>query len=232
MKDQEQKIEYRILTLDLGVARTKYPQKIPGYNMNILTLDGSATLRLNHVTADAIDLTLIDQIQSKFARFYLTNTAQSGKTLILAIGQKNFKLINDPIPGYQDQPDAVLNQANPVSGTKYTVLDTTKNARIISMTITPTWTVQPDPIQIHVTIDGQAWIFQHSTAVSATPYETDLLPQMAKNEQGLVDATGGPRASYRSFTFEGKSVKVEVETTGGTVSNLSARVKWAKKVKR
>jgi len=33
----------------------------------------------------------------------------------------------------------------------------------------------------------------------------------------------------RSFLLEGRSVKVEAETTGGTVSNLSATVKYAKK---
>jgi hypothetical protein len=131
-------------------------------------------------------------------------------------------------PVFQQQADATLSQANPVSGTKYTVLDTVKNARIITIAITVTWTVQPAPLEVWVTIDGQTLRFFHATPVSAQPYEAITnAPQNA--DQPLIEIGAWATEPYNfGFLLEGRSVKVEVETTGGTVSNLSARVKYAK----
>ena len=67
--------------------------------------------------------------------------------------------VRDPYRSYRHQPDGLIVQANPVSGTKYTVLDTTLNVR--------------------------------------------------------------------PFLLEGYSVKIEAEITGGTVSNLTVRAKYA-----
>jgi len=124
----------------------------------------------------------------------------------------------------ENQADATLSQDNPVSGTKYTVLDTTKNVRIIGIEIDCTWTVQPTPLEIHVTIDGIAMIFAQTNPVSATPYRALLNPAYAADNQFMTAATN----LDVPFLIEGRSVKVEVETTGGTVSNLSAKVKYAK----
>jgi len=53
------------------------------------------------------------------------------------------------------QADATLVQANPVSDTLYTVLDTTKNCRIRSIQVKIIWaTTQPTPLKITITIDG------------------------------------------------------------------------------
>lgn len=231
----DQEIRYKILSIDLGTAHTKEEYKIPGYNLNVLALDGSATLRLNHVTGDAIDLTLIDQIQSKFGRFYITNSAQSGKTLILAIGQHNFKLINDPIPGYQLQDDEVFSQANPVSGQKYTVLDTVKNARIKSISAKITWaTTQPTPLEVHLTIDGKTITHTFTDPVSATEYIAFNRPDTAPTAQGFKARDEADDLTAPPFLHEGKSIKIEAEITWATTqpTPLQVRVKWAKKVKR
>jgi len=123
------------------------------------------------------------------------------------------------------QADATLNQASPTSGTKYTVLDTVKNARILHIVVACTWTVQPTPLEIHVTIDGVAVSFSQTDPVSTSEYEAAYTSPFY-DAQGMADA--GTRGAYRAFLDEGRSVKVEVEITGGTVSNLSARVKYAK----
>jgi len=123
----------------------------------------------------------------------------------------------------QHQADATLNQASPVSGTKYTVLDTTKNVRIISATAKVTWTVQPTPLEFHITIDGQTLIAQKVNPVSAA---VNSLQNNTPDTANL--GFGNSVAGYRAFVLEGRSVKIEAETTGGTVSNLSARVKYAK----
>lgn len=125
---------------------------------------------------------------------------------------------------FEHQADATLSQANPVSGTKYTVLDTTKNVRVVTAFVSVTWTVQPTPLQIHVTIDGNSLTHQVTNPVSATNYE------LALNNQGETAqplSVEGTRLNW-GFCYEGRSIKIEVETTGGTVSNLSATVKYAK----
>lgn len=126
---------------------------------------------------------------------------------------------------FQHQADATLSQANPVSGTKYTVLDTTKNVRIIGMMVRCTWTVQPTPLEIHVTVDSQSITFQKIDPVSTISYFPAFNAFADSLNQILTDAAVG---DTRSFLLEGRNVKVEVEISGGTVSNLTARVQHAK----
>lgn len=131
------------------------------------------------------------------------------------------------VESFEHQADVVLNQVNPVSGTKYTVLNTTPNARIISIVVTCTWTVQPTPLEIHVTIDGQAYTFYKDDPATVTFYEVDI---HGRDVPLLGDMEGaGAYQTYRSFLLEGRSVKIEAEITGGTVTLLYARVKYAKK---
>lgn len=129
------------------------------------------------------------------------------------------------VPMWVQQADAVLSQANPVSGTKYTVLDTVKNARIMSMEVDCAWTVQPTPLQLHVTIDGQTIIFSLIDPATATGYYAKVWPASAEDSQGLDGATVFPQ--YKPFIVEGKSIKIEAEITGGTVQSLDARIKYA-----
>lgn len=132
---------------------------------------------------------------------------------------------------YQHQADATLSQANPVSGTKYTVLDTTKNCKVRSIVVTVTWTVQPDPLEVHVTIDGVAITFVVANPQSATNYYASLSPSSTPTTEALVLVAS--LTTYGTImiphALEGRSVKVEVETTGGTTSNISAKVKYARR---
>lgn len=123
------------------------------------------------------------------------------------------------------QADATLSQANPVSGTKYTLLDTCKNCRIIGIMAKVTWTVQPTPLEVHVTIDGQTITHTKTNPASATNHFAEVWQGAAEDAQGLPDTDIGMR---RNWVYEGRSIKIEVETTGGTVSSLDARVKYAK----
>jgi len=126
----------------------------------------------------------------------------------------------------QQQADATLSQANPASGTKYTVLDTTPNARIIGISVSVTWTVQPTPLEIHVTIDGQTITYTIPNPVSAFKYLCANDVREPESSQPIIDT-----ANYMlmgAFLREGRSIKIEAETTGGTVSSLDARVKYAK----
>ena len=126
-------------------------------------------------------------------------------------------------PIFKHQDDATINQANPVSGTKYEVLAETKNVRIISIAVRCTWTVQPTPLEVWITVDGQTMRFYFPDPISDTWYKGYIADESVEGYLTVDYA-----AQYRAFLLEGRSVKVEAEITGGTVSNLSARVKWAK----
>lgn len=133
----------------------------------------------------------------------------------------------NPLP--ERQADATLSQANPVSATRYTVLDTTANVRIYSIVGKITWaTTQPTPLTIYVTIDGHTFIFSQVDPVSATDYGIMVIESAVVGAQGMVAA--GTHAPYRSFILEGRSVKVEIEITWAVTqpTPLVCLVKYAK----
>lgn len=130
---------------------------------------------------------------------------------------------------YGHQARTTLSQANPVSTTLYTVLATKTNVRIYSIATAITWAVtQPTPLEIVVTIDGQAPIFLKSNPVSATYYFADLgdYSVAGNNNMGTTDYS-----RERAFLFEGKSVKIQARITWAITqpTPLEVIVKYAKK---
>lgn len=128
---------------------------------------------------------------------------------------------------FQHQTDATLAQANPVSTTLYPVLATTTNARIIGIEIDVTWTVQPTPLDVVVTIDGITMTFTVANPVSTTKYYASLSTAAAASAQVLE--TTDRVATRGGFLLEGRSVAVQARTTGGTTSQLNARVIYGKR---
>jgi len=123
-----------------------------------------------------------------------------------------------------DQADAGLNQANPVAGTWYVILAATRNCRLRGVGVHCTWTVQPDPIRIRVTVDGNVRIYTFDNPVSGTPYYLNKNSIRAE-AAGYLVATDPAMA----FFIEGRSILVEAEvgsTVAGTVSNLTGRAKY------
>lgn len=122
------------------------------------------------------------------------------------------------------QDDGVLAQANPISGTLYEVLPLTSNIRIISAWIEVIWTLQPSPLELHFTIDGKTVTHSIVNPVTATDYFPRLTP---KNAPAAQELTTTIFARERPFLYENRSIRVQAETTGGTVQNLNARIKYA-----
>jgi len=125
-------------------------------------------------------------------------------------------------PEYQE--DGYIDQANPVSGTQYEVLATTPNARIIGIGAVVTWTVQPTPLEIWIAIDGQTIRLYVDSPTNNTWYNARIYEQ-------LSDVVGHPLSTgvmseERTFLIEGRSIRIQAETTGGTTSRLRSRVKW------
>jgi len=127
---------------------------------------------------------------------------------------------------FKHQADTVKTQANPVSGTKYTVLDTTNNVRIESIAVNVTWaTTQPTPLEIHLTIDGQSYTASQTDPVSATNYIVTKTSAAAGFSMTTTD-----NVDTRAFLIEARSIKIETEITWATTqpTPLVVRVKYAK----
>lgn len=124
-------------------------------------------------------------------------------------------------------PDAAISQANPVSTTLYTVLPTRKNVKIKSIAFNITWAVtQPTPLDIVLTIDGNAITHRVDNPVSAQFYELQIAKHGAETAQGTV-ALNNDRFLE---AYKGRSVKVEARITWAITqpTPLVCRVKWEK----
>ena len=125
---------------------------------------------------------------------------------------------------FEHQEYALLNQDTPGSGVQYSVLAATPRVRIISAIVVCTWTVQPTPLELHITIDGQVITHPFTNPVSLSNYYAYPRPTLAPGAQTLF---GAVTESRRAFLMEGHNIAIAAEITGGTVQNLSARIKWA-----
>ena len=123
---------------------------------------------------------------------------------------------------WQLQDDKTLSQDNPDSGVPYLVMDTTPNVRVIGVAAICTWTAQPSPLELHLTIDGQPITHKVTDPADGMFYRGVIDEGRSPTTQLLVNTV-----PEQAFLYECRSVKVEAEITGGTVSNLTARVKWA-----
>lgn len=135
--------------------------------------------------------------------------------------------VTNPVP--KNQADATLSQSSPTSGLKYTVLNETKFVRIIRIDVAVTWSGQPDPLEVHITIDGQS--IRHFVNNPTTTQHYVCVYNPSETLQNQVLRAVNLDNEYRqggNFLYEARSIKIEVETTGGTVSLLTARVKYAK----
>jgi len=123
---------------------------------------------------------------------------------------------------FQHQPDATLVQLAPVQNTWYTILDTTSNCRLYSVSVL-VWTTG-ETLEVKVTIDGQV-LTGTLAALPTTYYYCDLLLYMA----GLsIDINGLLIGKYTPL--EGRSIKVEVrKTTAAGTGTLEGRAVYAKR---
>ena len=125
---------------------------------------------------------------------------------------------------YEYQDDATLVQDDPVSTEINPVLLASDKVKVYSISASVTWTVQPSPLEIIVIIDGTTTILHvQEDPVSEQEYSAILLAGEPPWLQGM-DTTG--LASSRAFIYEGHNVAINARTTGGTVSNITCRVKW------
>ena len=132
---------------------------------------------------------------------------------------------------YQQQADAVISQADPVSDTVYNVLPASDNVEINSIGVAVTWAVtQPTNLRVIVTVDGIAKTFTIAAPVSATAYAPSAAIGVDEASQLLASATGElTRQALQGC--KGRNVQVDVAVTWATTqpTPLDCRVKWAQR---
>lgn len=92
--------DYGRLSLDLTTARTDTEILIHGDFLAKIKYDGSSTgcyFKLDHRHAALIYAKEFKQLKRRYARIFLTNTAQPGKTLILQINELSVSVIEPDI---------------------------------------------------------------------------------------------------------------------------------------
>jgi hypothetical protein len=73
------------VTLDLGVARENVEMTPGGNSLRITAATGQVYIRMNEPDNPIIDLNDAFQVMGYFYRFFITNTAQAGKTATIVI---------------------------------------------------------------------------------------------------------------------------------------------------
>ena len=122
----------------------------------------------------------------------------------------------------KNQPDKVVDNA-PVSTTVYPVLPMTKDVRILSIAIKDVFTVQPDPLEVILNINGFERVALVNNPTTNTYY------YIYNPEAGSTFALASTSYAHsRAFFIEEQQIKVDCRTTGGTVSQMVCRLKWAK----
>ena len=132
---------------------------------------------------------------------------------------------------WTQQADAVISVA-PAANTLYPILAATPNVQVKSVSASVTWTVQPDPLEIVIVVDGITWTYSFANPVSTTNYilAESVVSLAADQASQILAATLSATTTFHRV-FEGRNVAIYArtgKTTAGTVSNLTARVKYAR----
>ena len=126
---------------------------------------------------------------------------------------------------FQHQPDAVLVQAAAVQNTWYTILNTTKNCRLIGVTIQ--METANETIAVRITANNVS-LTDDIVATAGTPYAANIQHNNVVGDS-IILASGAVDAYFGAFIIEG-TVKVEMrKTTAAGANVLKGRVMYATK---
>ena len=123
------------------------------------------------------------------------------------------------------QPDAEINITNPTLDLLYEVLAATPFARINGIEIEYIGAPESTQIEVHMMVDGVAYLFYLPNPISMTKYYCNLWMSEAQNNQPLHTTD---RCYYRAFLIEGHNIRVQALISGGNPTNLFCRVRWSR----
>lgn len=120
---------------------------------------------------------------------------------------------------YEIEREAI-NQVNPISGTEYEVMATSKHVEILLMSAHVVWTLQPTPLEIHIYINGvKAITHTRGNPATATEYYANSQPESPLLSQTFT----GTLPIIAKLWPRIETIRVTAEITGGTVQNLYCR---------
>ena len=164
-------IPYRVIELDMTVARTDELIVVEGDRLNVQTdgtLDG-VTIRFNMQSSDPVPVKYFNPWRQQFFQLFLTHTAQAGKTLYLAVGRlasaepSSFEfgaeLLNN-VSAPVDSTVAVLGIAATYTGTAFSCVE---NGRIVGSCFAD----QAGTLYIDQRLDGINWDIRSTIAYVA-----------------------------------------------------------------
>ena len=123
---------------------------------------------------------------------------------------------------FQHQPDAHMAQENPVQNQWYTVLDTTREAKVYGLTVL-VWTAN-ETLEVRITVDGNVL----TGSIEATHTTYYYVHHALYAEALIID--GNVFLLMKYAALEGRNVKIEVrKTTAAGSGTLEARAVWAKR---
>ena len=149
----------------------------------------------------------------------------------MTAGSVGKRALDDPVEIFEYQEKKVLNQANPVNGTWYTIGLTDgvmTNAIIYDVAVNVEDT--NETLGIQILIDGKVIPPSTLAATHSTTYHAfKILSAIAREGRiGLTGSAEVPRLG--AYLIEGKSVEVQVrKTTAAGTGNLTGVVTWGKK---
>ena len=180
-KEASRPIRYKQLTINLATARSNKKHELAGYNLSVLRLSSGALcqIKFNNTTGEAIELSKVQRVESHFERFYITNTAQTGKTITLIIGEENFKCMPfPPVVPTSEGGTKTIQKAADVAGNVVTTktVPTGKRWLLLNLcfTLTTDATVVNRYCQVKTQDSADALKFENisdATAASSTEYK-------------------------------------------------------------
>jgi len=167
---------YNTITVDLATARTNEEMVFTGtyiYALEATDVDANVDIRFNELFRANINIKKGRGVRVPFYRFYITNAAQGGKSITLAIGieASDFEVYDvGKALGITGNVNVV-----PVPRTGYTQIaksDSASNATVVLHTVTAgkTFYLTGANFLIYCTVAGTAFDFPVTNAADAIQY--------------------------------------------------------------
>ena len=205
---------YTLLTYPLDTARANESIFIAGSYIYVLTLDGTAKIKLNEISGDDIDLFKYRQIISPFYRLFLTHTPQATKVLTLAIG------VSSEVFNIQDfqSPDMAA-MASDISDLKKS-LAYNYGTQISKSNIAIGTTVLIHTVTAGKTLLLEAWTLCVAIGVAASGnlFVTDASDTIQYTVVSLGNAIGNEEISCHCLLSIPEGHKIKVSSGSGSLT--------------
>lgn len=198
-------IPYEIKEFDLSSARTDEPFTIEGDHLTAQVSGGATlagvTIRFNMSTASAVPMDFFNPWKQQFFKIFLSNTAQSGKKLYLAIGREaasetqSFSITSE----LKNKVSAIVDSTTTALGIALTYTGTAFSLEEYGRIIGNCFANQDGTLYIDQRNDGTNWDVRSTIAYTAND-PMGFTVEVVGNEARVVFLNGGvAQATFRLY---------------------------------